>query len=245
MPGNGPVVMGSFIDRYAIPWSQCMVTRDAIEPLASKSREKGVCRLIYTSTPQRGLSILLPAFAKLREKYGKQVELDVFSSFKLYGRDEDDEQFKPLFGQIDRTEGATWHGTRSNAEVREALMNAHVFAYPSIWRETSCLALMEAMSAGLICVHANCGALFETAANWTAMYQWHEDPKDHARVFYNVLDTVVASELGGQVTAPLLAQKQYADFHFGWERRAKEWGLLLRNLKDRHRRSAAQGAAAF
>jgi len=231
--------MNSFIDRYAIPWSHCVVMRNAIEPLPLKTREKGVCRLIYTSTPQRGLNILVPVFAKLREKYGRQVELDVFSSFKLYGREEDDEQFKPLFGQIERTEGATWHGTRSNSEVRAALMNAHVFAYPSIWRETSCLALMEAMSAGLICVHPNCGALFETAANWTAMYQWHEDPKAHARVFYNVLDMVVASELGGQVTAPLLAQKHYADFHFGWERRAKEWELLLRNLTDRRHKSPA------
>jgi glycosyltransferase involved in cell wall biosynthesis len=235
--------MGSFIDRYAIPWSRCVVMRNAIEPVPLKPRERGVCRLIYTSTPQRGLNILLSAFAKLREKYGTKVELDVFSSFKLYGRDADDEQFKPLFEQIDKTEGARWHGVRSNQEVREALMNAHVFAYPSIWRETSCLALMEAMSAGLICVHPNYGALFETAANWTAMYQWQEDPQAHARAFYNVLDLVVASELDGRVTAPLLAQKHYADLHFGWERRAREWEVLLRNLVGRRRARATAPTA--
>jgi len=43
---------------------------------------------------------------------------------------------------------------------------------------------MEAMSAGLACVHPNNGALYETAAIWALMYQWHDDPHAHAAVFY-------------------------------------------------------------
>jgi hypothetical protein len=69
-----------------------------------------------------------------------------------------------------------YHGTQPNAAVREALTRAHVFAYPSVWPETSCLCLIEAMSAGLVCVHSNLGALFETAAHWTQIYPFHEDP---------------------------------------------------------------------
>jgi UDP-glucose:(glucosyl)LPS alpha-1,2-glucosyltransferase len=231
--------MEAFIERYGIPWSRCVVMRNAIEPISLKERAKGVCRLIYTATPQRGLAILLPVFRQLRKKYGKQVELEVYSSFRLYGRDEEDEPFKPLFDQLTETEGARWHGARPNQEVRDALANAHIFAYPSIWRETSCLGLMEAMSAGLMCVHPNYGALFETAANWTAMYQWHEDMNTHARIFHKLLDLAVAGELGGESSAPLMAQKQYADLHYGWDRRVKEWDALLRNLAGRYQAGSA------
>jgi len=50
---------------------------------------------------------------------------------------------------------------------------------------------MEAMSAGLACVHPNNGALYETAAGWTLMYQWHDDPHAHAAVFYRTVMTAI------------------------------------------------------
>ena len=50
---------------------------------------------------------------------------------------------------------------------------------------------MESMSAALLCVHSNYGALFETAANWTMMYNLHEDPHKHAQVFFSVLESAI------------------------------------------------------
>ena len=45
-----------------------------------------------------------------------------------------------------------YHGFKSNDKVREALQNAHILAYPSIWEECNSRSLIESMSAGLLCV---------------------------------------------------------------------------------------------
>ena len=92
------------------------------------------------------------------------VHLDVFSSFNAYGWAERDEPYQELFDKIEAHPQMTYHGFKPNNIVRNALQKAHIFAYPSIWMETSCIALMEAMSAGLMCVHPNLAALPETAA---------------------------------------------------------------------------------
>ena len=62
-------------------------------------KDKEKIRLVYTSTPQRGLEILVPVFEKLAEVH-PDIHLDVFSSFKIYGWDDADKQFEPLYNRI-------------------------------------------------------------------------------------------------------------------------------------------------
>jgi glycosyltransferase involved in cell wall biosynthesis len=169
-------------------------------------------------------------FAKLCEKYDN-IELDVFSSFKIYGWEQRDDQYKDLFDACKNHPKINYHGSVPNAQIREALCESHIFAYPSIWLETSCIALMEAMSAGLLCVHPNYGALPETAANWTNMYNWHEDLNTHAQIFYNVLDVSIQSVIDKTQTNKLVHQKNYVDAFYSWAPRLVEWRSLLESIK--------------
>jgi hypothetical protein len=63
--------------------------------------------------------------------------------------------------------------------------------YPNIWKETSCIALIEAIRSGLLCIHPNFGALPETAANATIMYNYTEDTADHANLAYAITKSVL------------------------------------------------------
>lgn len=230
--------MQGYMQAYGIPWSKCVVLRNAIDPIEvpKEPRPQSPIRLIYTSTPHRGLNILVPVFAKLAEKH-KNIHLDVFSSFEIYGWKQRDEQYQQLFEQIEAHDQMTYHGTQSNDTVREALIQSHIFAYPSIWPETSCLSLIEAMSAGLLCVHSNYAALYETSANWTKMYQLHEDGNHHAAIFYSILDGLIENHWDPSLYANSQAMKAYTDIHYGWNYRIMEWeGLLsslINNIKDR------------
>lgn len=239
--------MQRFIEYYGIPWSRCIVLQNAIDPISfdekkwdnispglkkQTDRGKASVRLIYHTTPHRGLEILVPVFDKLCEKFDN-IHLDVFSSWKLYGWGQRDEQYQPLFDQCNAHPKITYHGVQENKVIREALSKAHVFAYPSIWPETSCLSLMEAMSAGCICVHSNYAALPETAANWTDMYHYHEDRQEHAKIFY----TVLANALGDIADDPkaaykrVMTQKTYADIFYSWKpNREIQWRALLAML---------------
>lgn len=223
--------MNDFIARYSIPWDRCVVLRNAIVPIEPHTKPEGTIRLVYTSTPQRGLDVLASAYAALAEN-DPDVELHVFSSFKLYGWEEADRPYESLFESLRALPRVTLHGAVPNAELREQLKLAHVFAYPSTWLETSCLCLMEAMSAGLLCVHPNYGALPETAANMTTMYQWREDRSAHAAYFHAVLRESIRILREGGVVEHLATQKSYADYFYGWGSRAEQWTSFLTSLLD-------------
>jgi UDP-glucose:(glucosyl)LPS alpha-1,2-glucosyltransferase len=223
-----------FIDTYAIPWSKCLVLLNAIDAIEEVEKvEDGTIRLIYHTTPHRGLNILLPVFTKLTERH-PNIHLDVYSSFSLYGWKERDQEFKELFDFMEGNEKITNHGAVPNDEVRKALGNAHIFAYPSTWPETSCLCLMEAMSAGLNCVHPNYGALYETSANWTTMYHWHEEAQKHAEMFIMMLDNAIENINNENLKGRLASQRVYANAFYSWGIRAKQWEALLKSIVNQN-----------
>ncbi len=230
----------AYLNEYKeIPWSKTAVIPNSIEPF-DIGLEKPTDRInvIYHTTPHRGLNVLVPVFKRLQEKYGDKIHLDVFSSFELYGTNWKgrDEQFMPLYDDIRKTEGMTYHGYQPNAVVRATLEKSHIFAYPSIWPETSCISLIEAMGAGLICVHPDYAALPETSANWTFMYNWHEDINKHAGIFNNVLDTAIEVAIENNEKKNMInrlkSQVGYVNLYNNWETKKHQWEAFLQSFVD-------------
>ena len=217
---------------HGIRPSESIVLKNAIEPIKlPEAKEKsGPLKLIYHTTPHRGLEILVPVFERLYEDYGDKIHLDVFSSFNIYGWPQRDEPYQELFQACKNHKGITYHGTQPNEVVREYLAAAHIFAYPCVWPETSCISLMEAMSASVATICPNLAALPETSANFAVMYQYHEDPNVHANIFANVLNKVIDKFWQDEHQAKLNFQKIYADNFYSWDQRILEWDNLLKSL---------------
>lgn len=224
--------MQRFIDYYGIPWRKCVVLPNAIHPIEHKEKPTDKINLIYHTTPHRGLSILVPVFEKLVEQYEGKIDLhlDVFSSFNIYGWPERDKDFEPLFERCRNHPKISYYNKAGQQEVRAALQDAHIFAYPSIWQETGCRSLMEAMSAGLMCVHSNFGCLAETAAGWTWMYQYHENARDHVNVFYQYMTAGIESLFNEEIQSGLKSQQTYANIFYNWEMRKHQWQSLLESI---------------
>jgi len=215
-----------------VPYGNSIVLRNAIEPFTSYKKNKdGPIRLIYHTTPHRGLDILLAVYTKLSEKYKDQLHLDVYSSFKIYGQDARDQQYQSLFDICQNHDHITYHGSVSNKEIRSALEEAHIFAYPSTWQETSCISAIEAMSAGCIVVCPSLGALPETTSNFALLYPFDEDKSQHAHTFYHVLDTAIEQYWDEDMATKLLLQKVTIDTFYNWDLRAAEWQGFLESLK--------------
>lgn len=225
--------MQMFINHYQLEWSQCYVLPNAIEPIDGitlpKALDNGKLKLIYHTTPHRGLEILAHVFGEISKKY--PITLDVFSSFSVYGQTQRDFAYSQLFDYLRRHPLIQFHGGQPNKVVRNALVSSHIFAYPSIWPETSCISLMEAMSAGVIAVHPNLAALFETAANNTVMYQMQDDPNDHVRVFQENIESVIRNLLdGGNLSDLSFEARDYANRHHNWEKVSAIWRSFLSSL---------------
>lgn len=215
------------------PSKNHIVLETPIDPFPVVKKEYDTIRLIYTSTPQRGLSLLIPVFEKLAEKY-KNVHLDVFSSFKIYGWEEADKQFEPLYDKIRKHPQMTYHGFAPNDVVKEHLLKAHIFAYPSIWLECNSRSLIEAMSANLLCVHPNTGGLADTSGGMTYMYQPDNDPNTHCNLFYSALEHAVQIVNNEKTKEYLNFAKAYADSRFAWSKISKQWEDLLTGLKNQY-----------
>lgn len=220
-------------DKLGVPWSAGTVIKNAIVPIEAHDKPStDKIRIVYFSTPHRGLDILVQVFSELAKKH-KNIELDVISSFKLYGWESRDKPFEPIFNYCKKHPQINYYEPMSNAALREHLKTCHIFAYPSTWVETSCLCLIEAMSAGLLCVHSSLGALPETSMHLTQMYDYHENKEKHAQVFYSNLKNAIDLYSRKNNTAlieTVNGVKHISDSVFNWDARAVEWENLLRHL---------------
>lgn len=212
---------------------QAIVIDTPIEPAPTVTKEFDTIRLVYSSTPQRGLSILVPVFEELAKKY-KNIHLDVFSSFKIYGWEQADVQFEPLYERIRNHPQMTYHGFAPNDKVRETLLKAHIHAYPSIWLECNSRSVIEAMSSGLWCVHPNFGGLVDTSGGMNFMYQGNQDVNKHANIFYHALEHAINNVHTEQIQSYLKLVKLYADSRYSWDRIKLQWEDLLIGLKQRY-----------
>lgn len=209
---------------------KCAVIDTPIVPIAPFTKSTDEVRLIYTSTPQRGLALLVPVFIELAKKY-PNIKLDLFSSFSIYGWDQADEQYKELFDACRSHPQINYHGSQPNEVVREYLQRAHIFAYPSIWQECNSRSLIEAMSAGCLCIHPNLAGLSDTSGGITSMYQFIQDPNAHASHFYALLDQAIPLVHNENTLSYLRFVKQYTDIRFNINNIAQQWTGLLQNLK--------------
>lgn len=154
-----------FRKRFPLDNTPCYVIQNAIDAFNLETITKPEkIKLIYTSTPWRGLEIL----AEVLKRLDRDVDVDVYSGTSIYGPSFDQQmagRFDNLYNTLKQL-GVNHTEYAPNAEVRKAVSSAHILAYPSIFEETSCLAAIEALSAGCRVVTTNFGALYETCGDW-------------------------------------------------------------------------------
>ena len=217
-----------------VPYKESHVIRNAVEPFPYVEKNTdGPIKILYHTTPHRGLNILVPVFEKLAEIH-PDIHLDVFSSFSIYGWESRDEPYQELFDRCRNHDQITYHGAVDNSIIREKLQDTHIFAYPSIWPETSCIAAIEAMSTCNYVVAPNYAALPETLAGYGVMYQWSEDIQEHANTFANALNSTIMGikreRETGERNRVLEHQFDYCRINYGYDRAKLEWEGLFKNI---------------
>jgi UDP-glucose:(glucosyl)LPS alpha-1,2-glucosyltransferase len=212
-----------------IPYSELSVIKNAVPRFPSViHKPEGNLRFIYTSTPHRGLAIL-GAVADALVKERQDWQLDVYSSLNIYGWHDADKQFEPLYDTLRANPCVNYHGSQPNAVVRQAVQDAHVFVYPSIYMETSCMAIQEAMMAGCLAITTNLGALPETCAEWAWMIPVDESPEVIAQRTLDSMKTAldVYRNTNFEVSHTLAEQVRYFQKFWSFESRVPLWKAML------------------
>lgn len=217
-----------YIKYLLVPREHTYVIHNAIEPIPVHIKPVGPLKLIYTATPFRGLDVLLDAFADLPER--TEVELHIYSGMALYGRPAEDARYAALYAQAQALPNVHYHGVVPNTEVRAALQQSHIFAYPCTWEETSCMALIEALSAGCVAVVPELAALPETACGYGHLYPYLADRAAHVGRFRAELGQAIREYHQPAVQRSLTAQVAHFATAYSWEQRQGEWTEVLENI---------------
>jgi glycosyltransferase involved in cell wall biosynthesis len=212
------------------PFQKGHVIKNAIDPIEYKPKDKdGKLKLIYTSTPWRGLDVLLEVWKNLNRN---DVELHVYSSTKIYGSgfeaSDDAKEWEPLLEHTANTKGVTYHGYATNDKVRKALQEAHIFTYPSTFEETSCLSMIEAGAAGLSLVSTNLGALPETGSEFATLVELPRTKEDLVINYTKILNEEIDSFWTKQ--DKLKQQSDFYNEYYSWNNRIKDWEKLFNSL---------------
>jgi len=219
-----------FRNIYNIPEYKSVVIKNATEPFIYTQRSQGKMKLIYTSAPNRGLDVLLDAFEVLNRD---DVELDVYSSTIIYGSDyskQVDHIYKPLFDRASNMKNVNYKGYGENSVVREALQQSHIFAYPSTFEETSCMAAIEAGSAGCKLITTNYGALYETGSEYATMVPFNSNRSMLVRSYAKALNQAINNYWKQENLDLLQKQSDYFNTFYNWQVRTSQWKNLFNHI---------------
>ncbi|HEY9614447.1 glycosyltransferase family 4 protein [Allocoleopsis sp.] len=217
--------------RNAIAPSFCGLFPDTTPILAQKSKPP---ILAYTSTPFRGLDILLDVFPRIRSAV-PGTRLKVFSSMKVYqvAEAEDESQYGSLYRRCQETTGVEYLGSLPQPDLACELQSVLVFAYPNSFAETSCIAVMEAMASGCSIVTSDLGALPETTAGFARLIPIEDDWEVYKDRFVEetvqLLRKCTATDTTDTETH-LRQQVEYVNCEYTWPVRAQQWVQWLSNI---------------
>lgn len=213
-----------FRKRFPLDNVRCYVIQNATDSIeVTKKPEK--IKLIYTSTPWRGLNILVESLKIL----DRDVDVEVYSGTSIYGPQfaaSQQGKFDSLYADLNRL-GAKRIEYAPNSEVRKALSSSHILAYPSVFEETSCLAAIEALSAGCKVVTTNFGALYETCGVWADYVPLsHDLVERYTHILRHNIDTFWLHE------GERLEQTAHYNKYWSWNTRAGQWNSVIREIVD-------------
>lgn len=187
----------------------------------------GSLRIAYTSVPERGLALLIREVMPRIWDEVPSVELHVFSYRPLA-------PYRRLLHSLGRRAGHVhFREGLPKAGLAAALRQCHLWAYPTDFPETSCIAAMEAQAAGLPVVSSRRYALQETVQDGQTgfLVPGEVGSAEYVRSFAEACtvllrDPRLRAEMGRRAASRILSR-------FTWHRVAGEWSEFLTEVVAR------------
>jgi len=184
--------------------------------------------LCYTSTPFRGLDVLLDAFPLIRAAI-PGATLKVYSSLGVYQVGADEDPYAPLYERCRAMEGVEYIGSVPQTLLAGELKHATCLAYPNTFAEGFCISVLEAMAAGCLVITSDLGALRTTTAGFGHHLAPPVDETQHAALYADFAVRVLQQARSSPAEhAQRLADQVRTVHQTGtWAVRAREWSDWL------------------
>ena len=201
---------------FDIPTDISLVIKNGFDDdliIKTEFKPKEKLKLVYTSTPWRGLDVLLSAMEQIKTD---KVELDIYSSTQIYGdafKKISDNQFTALYDKAKTIKNINYKGYLNHKELMKILHTYDCYVHPSTFEETFCVAAMESLAAGLVVVTTDLGALYETCAEFPVYVPHQNNKKLLASQFAAVIDKLSVMMNDVDETKMKFQQQYYRQFY--------------------------------
>ena len=217
---------------FNVPDTRSVVIKNGIDYEELKLKKdftyKDPLRLVYFSTPWRGLDVLLNTMELLKDE--KDIVLDVYSSTIIYGDGfhiENEPKFLKLYEQARDLKNVNYKGYLYNNELMEKLKEYHVSVHPSTFEETFCISAMEALAAGCMLITTDLGAIPETCAEFPVYIPYSSDKKHLAVQTAESIKQAREILSARDISQSLKFQQQYYKYYYDWKVIGSFWDRFL------------------
>lgn len=212
-------------------------------------------RVVYSSSADRGLDVLLQVWPRIRESV-PDAELHVFYGWDVFDRVAATNPgllgYKQHVLQLVDAAGGEQGGVFMRGRVgqqvlAEEMQNARVWGYPGWFLETSCIGAMEARAAGLPIVCSDLGALKETVGEHGLLLPWgpdedvrcNETPEYQDRFVKAVVDRLTDEQVWTHWHREAITNVHGLD----WSYRIVEWEQLIPTRKTGKQKRSSRAKA--
>jgi GT2 family glycosyltransferase/glycosyltransferase involved in cell wall biosynthesis/tetratricopeptide (TPR) repeat protein len=219
-----------FLTHHDVAPEKIAVTRDGVDLSRfnhNLMRQRG--RMIYSSSPDRGLDVLLDMLPRIRKRV-PNAELHVFYGFDNWEKavrvrnNAAEIAWMERIKQQLRQPGVVYHGRVGQAQLAIEFLKSDLWAYPTHFTETFCITACEAMAAGLPVITTDLAALNTTVRGAGLLLPG--DPRSEAYQDRFVEFVVAVLTDNAMWTRASEDSKRCAQ-KFSWDGIADEWLRLL------------------
>jgi glycosyltransferase involved in cell wall biosynthesis len=205
-----------------IPEEKVFVIYNALNDMPKnydKFKNVDKVKIIHTSSPYRGLEVLLNSIKYIDEDF----ELNIFNEIIP-----EIEPEQSIYYQLEKDKRVNFYGKTPKKVIKKFLDESHIYAYPTVYKETFCISLIEGLSANCLSIFPDLGVMPEVSSGYGQMYKYNDNFQKHAYEFAEELKKGIKLVKSG--TLDLGDQASFINDKYSWkkfENRWKEFNSLI------------------
>jgi len=217
-----------------IPDELFYISRNGIDPSQFIGRHsRDAKRLIYASSPDRGLDTLLEMWPAIRKR-DPDAELHVFYGFtktfdEVHKNNQRMRDWKDYVLGLLKQTNVYYHGRVDHQTLAQEFQKSAIWIYPTNFTEISCITAMKAQAAGTIPICTTVAALNETVQHGFKISGpgGAEDERTQ-KTFVNVVCRLMVDVKSQEKIRKDMVP--WALHYFSWDTVAQEWSVRFKEL---------------
>ncbi|NLF25435.1 MAG: glycosyltransferase family 4 protein [Deltaproteobacteria bacterium] len=215
-----------------LPREKVYIIRNGVYlPFFEGAEERKRKRLIYSSTPYRGLEHLPRLYAEIKKRH-PDAELHIFSGYDVYGKPSGsntamENRLQLLKEQLLKLPHVYFEGNVTQQRLAREFMKSAVLAYPNTFAETSCITAMEAQAAGCVPVSTALGGLPETVGDGGVLISGRPGTPEYDQQFVEAIDRIFSDDAYFEALSKRAWERGRA---LGWDGVAERFEKYLREV---------------